>query len=115
MESGTFVYAAEGTLVAADDVGFLTNGTYRIEWRLSADGIDVVASSSVPCEFLFPVTERVADAVSSTGDVQPVPVITDRGVCAFSTVGGFLYRYYRQSPAMSHAIGLRDAKVQKPP
>lgn len=112
MENGTFVYTAEGTLVAADDGKFLTNGTYRIEWRLSADGIDVVASSSVPCEFLFPVTECAADAVSLTGDVRPVPVTTDRGACAFSTVGGFLYRYYRQPPAMSHAIGLRGDRAQ---
>lgn len=114
MKDGAFVYVAEGTLTAADDQAFLTNGTYRIEWRLSAEGMDVTAQTSVPCALVFPVRDVAADALEIVGDTALAVEKTDRGRTAFSTAGGFLYRYLTKETAMSHRLrlGLKRAKTE---
>lgn len=107
MKDGVFVYAAEGVLTADDDRTLRTNGTYRIEWRLSDKGLDLCARSSVPCAVVFPVRDVATADLEIAGDTALAAEKTDRGRTAFSTVGGFLYRYLTKEPAMSHRLSLR--------
>ena len=110
-EGDVFVCVAEGTLTAADDDVLMTNGTFRIEWRLSPHGLDISAVSSVPCAFEFPVT--VASGLSVTDDkgLDLQVMKTDRGETAFSTVGGFLYRIYHSPAATSHRLHLKERRT----
>lgn len=113
MEGESFVYEAQGTLTAANDERLLTNGTYRIEWLLEPDGLRIRAESSVPAEFVLPVVARAAEDVRIESDGPLETVRTDRGKTAFSTVGGFLYRYYALPAATAHTIHMTRRENMK--
>lgn len=95
---GVFESETTGTLASWDPSRLLTNGMYRIVYKVTRSSFSIDAFSDVPYRLVFPVRPAAAEGLredaSAPWSVEP----TARQGCAFSTIGGFLMRYRHISP-----------------
>ena len=92
-ENGEFKSETSGVLTSWRPDELLTNGQYRVVYRISRSSFSIDAFADVPYRFVFPVRKGAVDSLrevaSASWNVEP----TARGGDAFSTIGGFLMRY----------------------
>jgi len=97
-EDGLFKSETSGALTSWSPDELMTNGRYRIVYRISRSSFSIDAFADVPYRFVFPVRRVAADGMrehlSAEWDVAP----TARGGNAFSTIGGLLMQYRLLSP-----------------
>lgn len=95
---GVFESETSGTLTCWSPDRLLTNGTYRIVYKVTHSSFSIEAFSDVPYRFVFPIRSAAAEGLheetSAPWSVEP----TARQGNAFSTIGGFLMRYRYIAP-----------------
>ena len=95
---GVFECETEGALTSWNPDRLMTNGTYRISYKVSSESFSVEARSDAPYKLVFPVRADAADGLPEEASAQWNVKATARGGNAFSTVGGFLMRYRSIAP-----------------
>ena len=95
---GVFESETTGTLTSWNPGKLLTNGLYRIAYKVTRKSLSIETFADVPYRFVFPVRSVAADGLCEETSANWSLESTARQGAAFSTVGGFLMRYRSISP-----------------
>jgi hypothetical protein len=88
-----FESETSGVLTSWNPNEIITNGSYKVVYKVTRDAFLINAYSDVPHKFVFPVRKAAMEGVNEKASAEWSIEHTQRGGDAFSTIGGFLMRY----------------------